>query len=298
MVSSSTPFQPSNAGTISDEMGRVRIGMVHQAYFSQEAPVVAFIEEGILPIERSLSTSIRLTDLGGGEGFLCERVAKILEQAGHRVDACVADANRSYLHTALEQGLSCRLQNLEHLSLPEQDLLIARALYHYNDSSAQRAITESIYRVLKPGGYFVHQLSSGSEANCRLRSDIINLPSLERAGVTKKYSWITPETHFEQLRAVGFQSIEIVGKAPGCSWSPEEQWERFHGKKHHFAETREDDEERRYLQKKRDLFLSQARTLIEKSLIDHPELHENDIERTSDGSFRIHYSYPIIVARK
>jgi SAM-dependent methyltransferase len=286
-------FKPSAIGSNADMAASVNIGKVYGGYFGKPKNAEAFCKIGFASIEKSLPKKIEYADFGGGQGFLAQTVKEYLQAHGHKVHAIVADSNSSYLKEAQKLGLETTLCNLEDFPLSQMDLITMRAVLHYNHPKNQIAILESARRALKPGGFFIHQVSAGSESNARLRSDIVNLPSLGRAGAGN-YHWHSVDEAIELHKAAGFEDTKLVDFAPAASWGPDEQWDRFNTKRFNEAKN---DAERKLIENQKSDYLRQARGLIQKYIKEYGA-EATGVESLPNGRQIIHYQYPIIVSRK
>jgi len=281
----------ASVGTTADIKSGVQISKVHSGYFSSEKNAEAFCEVGIKPILSKLPKQIKLVDIGGGEGFLTKHVEKYLTKNGFQVDAYVLDANKYYLEKAKSCGLKTILSSIQNSNITDADLIIARAFIHYNSKNNQQKLMNKIFSSLKTGGFFVHQMSSGSKENCKIRSDIVNLKSLGRAVANQQYNWISENECLEMMNKAGFKENIVAGYAPNNSWSPQEQWERFNKKR--FDEAKESHV--KTLLKKRITFLSQANNFIEKYITKYKN---KDIKKLDESTYLIEYTYPILIGRK
>ena len=280
-----TNFIPKATGSQADVAAKVDVSTVHSGYFSKKENSDLFTEKGIRPILNNLPNSLKYVDFGGAHGHLASEVKYFLNQSGRSVNAMVIDGNERILSKARELGLSTLLGNLDEVQVCGLDLATMRAVLHYNSHEMQKQIMINIFNSLRTGGLLIHQYSSGNEENCRLRSAINNLPSLERGG-NGDYRWITTAECSQLTASVGFKNCFITSSNPN-SWTVSEQWERFHKSSNLNA----DD-----LGKKRKIFFADASTLIEDFISSYGAVHLG-VEKLP-GDYRIHYEYPIIVSRK
>lgn len=290
------PFQASAIGSRADMAAGVEISKVHGGYFSNPENTRQFCEIGLVPIQAHLPSSLLYIDAGGGEGFLCQSVLEYLQRVGYVVGAIVADGNQQYLDRAQARKLKTVLCNLEDGPFTGVDLITMRAVLHYNTPERQVAILRSMYQALKEGGYLVHQVSSGSDVNSKLRSAIVNIPELGRAGAGN-YHWTSLNETIDLHTRAGFLSTELVGYAAPASWGPVEQWDRFNRKRFEDAQAREDVQAVAEIEQTRLIYLEKANGLIAEYERDFDQ-QETGIEQQHDGSYLIHYQYPIIVSRK
>lgn len=297
MNSHTKKFIPSAVGTQSDLKADVNMAKVFGGYFSSLEVAQYFIEIGIKTIQKELPTDLRYADYGGGQGFLTKIIAEWLKTQGHNVDAFVVDGNAKFLQIAEKDGLKTIECNLESCDFREADLVTMRAVNHYNSPDKQIEILKNAAKSLKENGFLISQISSGSEKNCRLRSNIVNLKSLGRAGEDEKYYWTTIEEYNEFLKTADFVHIEVLGYAPDCSWSPEEQWDRFHEKETKEAEADNNVDKIEKINKRKKLFLKEAYLLI-KNYVDMFGEEILGINFDESGKANIKYKYPIIKSQK
>ena len=283
-------------GTAADKKAHVDISAVHGGYFSNEINLKDFIDIGIKPIESKLPKSLLYGDFGGGQGHLTSFLRDYLVKNGFQVQAVVIDANDEYLKEASKKGLETKLCNLENVIVEGMDLISMRAVLHYNIPENQIRILQNIYTSLKTGGYLVHQNSSGSKENCELRSALVNIPELGRAG-EGEYHWVSEDEHDSLLRKVGFMENVHAGYALENAWGPEEQWERFHG---YEIQKRREEGDGSYLAQleiKKETYLKKAYELIEKYSKKYGDEHLG-IKRENVGKVMIQYKYPIVISKK
>ena len=290
------PFRVSATGSLADMQAGVDIGKVFGGYFSSTENVRRFCEVGLMPIESMLPKQIVYVDFGGGQGALTAEVVRALKEKGHAVKAIVVDSNEVFLREAQARGFQTTLSNLETCEGAEVNLITMRAVLHYNNASVQLEILKNAYRLLKKGGYLIHQVSSGTEENCRLRSAIVNIPELGR-GTQGEYHWTSvEETHALHVQA-GFEDTKIAGDAPACTWGPEEQWERFNTKRTQEAQQANNQELLSVIASERKVYVEAANTLI-RTALQKDGAEKTGIESKPDGTYLIHYRYPIFVSRK
>lgn len=289
---------PSSAGSQADLRADVNIAKVYGGYFSSLEVAKAFVDAGIQNIEKELPKYVRYADFGGGQGFLTKVVAEHLASQGHTVDAFVLDSNEKFLDIAQQEGLSVQRCNLESCTFQNADLITMRAVNHYNGIEKQIEILQGARNSLKNGGFLISQISSGSELNCRLRSDIVNLHSLERSTEGGNYHWTSVEEYSRILRESGFENNEVIGYAPDCKWSPEEQWDRFHTKELKEATDACDISRIEKIEMLKKRFLKEAYALIGKYADKHDSRQDLGVVFDNDGRAIIHYQYPIIKSQK
>ncbi len=282
-------------GTLADKNARVDISKVHGGYFSDPVNLEAFVSLAIQPIESTLPKQLTLVDFGGGHGDLAEYVKNYLTQKGFVVQASVVDANDEYLKVVRTKGLDGTLSNLQDVNLKDVDLILMRAVLHYNPSSVQVEIINNVYTCLKKGGYFINQDSSGKKENCELRSALINLPELEMTGSGKR--WSSEDENMSMLQNAGFTNTVLAGYAAPNSWTPEEQWERFNGFRQSEAARLGDTQKVIELESKQKAFLERATEVIEEYIQKYGK-DAIGVKERGDGGYVITYQYPITVSRK
>ncbi|MFA6072225.1 MAG: class I SAM-dependent methyltransferase [Janthinobacterium sp.] len=289
----SKEFIPKAIGTNADMSGQVNIQKVHSGYFDNREYAIDFVKKGVEPLIPSLSQIVNYADCGGAHGLLAEEVTNALRQLNFTVNPLVVDANSKMLELAKERNLPTLLANLDDVPLEGMSLITMRAVLHYNSADDQLSILHNMYNSLLDGGHLVHQASSGNEENCALRSEIVNLPSLGRAGAGK-YSWLSLDKIIEFTRSVGFTVVDVE-YAQSNAWSAEEQWDRFNSAK--LAEISGNESAMREYFERRDRFLTEANALIKKAIAEYGA-ERLGVELKSNGEYMIHYPYPIIVAKK
>ncbi len=289
-------FKASAIGSNADMQAGVDISKVVGGYFENPENTKGFCEVGIKPLESALPHEIRFVDFGGGDGFLASQVEVYLKAEGFVVDTLVIDGNQSYVEKAKQRGLATDTCNLEECGVERVTLATMRAVLHYNPPERQKAIIRNICRSLGEGGYFVHQVSSGSDVNCQLRSAIVNIPELGRAG-SGQYHWTSINETLKIHNESGFSDTKLVGFAPGASWGPDEQWDRFNAKRSREAKEAGDTKTMTEIEEIQKRYLEKATALIE-DYLEKYGADETGIERRSDGRYMVNYQYPIIVSKK
>ncbi len=289
-------LKASSVGSRADIQANVNIEKVHGGYFSSKKNADAFVEEGLAFVEQDLPQKIKFGDFGGGTGFLTQVIKDYLKKKGHRVEAIVVDANQKYLDVAKSRGLKTRKMNIEQFKGKDFDLITMRAVTHYNEPKQLKKLLKNVFKGLRCGGFLITQLSSGNKENCELRSKIVNLKSLGRAGAGK-YKWTTGEEYGGLLHEAGFSEYEIVGYAPPCSWGPEEQWERFNNERLRSAKALGEKKKVAQILKEKNVYLKEAKKLIER-YAKKDLMEEIGIEKDKKGRYKIHYVYPLIIAKK
>jgi SAM-dependent methyltransferase len=218
-----------NKGTQKDLKNKVNMDQVLGGYFGDVGIAQSFIEIGIAPIQHQLAKKIRIADFGGGQGLLLSIVRDYLVAQGFMVEAYVVDSNPEFIKECEKKNLQVVLSDIRDCPLEGLDLIIMRAVLHYNAVHNQIKILNGIKKSLAPSGKLVAQILTGSEINCSLRKEIISLPSLGEEIFNGYYIC----QHFEQLEQtlgnIGFATVEKMGAAPSLRWSLENQWVRFNG---------------------------------------------------------------------
>lgn len=289
-------FESKAIGSKADMAANVDISKVYGGYFANPENARLFCKIGLGNALSQLPRKITYLDFGGGQGLLAEPIKRYLEENGHTVRAVVADGNQAFLEKAATIGLETMLCNLEDARMRDTDLITMRAVLHYNPPDKQRQILKAAYEALKDGGYLVHQVSSGSDANSQLRSAIVNIPELGRAGAGS-YHWTSIDETVELHKQAGFSTTEVAGFAPSNSWGPEEQWDRFNTKRLEEAHVKNDIGTISQIEAEKTNYLAKASRVIEDFIRRFGE-QETGVEKLANGSYLIHYQYPIIVSKK
>jgi hypothetical protein len=287
----------ASVGTSADMAAGVKISQVYGGYFSDAKNAETFCEIGIKEILPNLPKKITLIDFGGGEGFLTKHVRDYLISKGYEVEASVLDANFQYIEIAKSEGLSVILSSIQDSNVKNTDLIIARAVIHYNPAEMQQSIFNKIFDALKNGGYFIHQLTSGSKENCKLRSDLVNIKSLHRAADDFKYKWISEKECIRMLKKAGFKENFVAGYAKANAWGPQEQWERFNKNRTDEAKLSGDKILLEKIEKEKEIYLTEANNLVKKYLAKYKN-RDNDIKKIDEVTYLVEYPYPIIISRK
>jgi len=289
--------QHASVGTTADIQSGVEISKVHRGYFSSKKNADAFCEIGIKPTLPDLPKQIKLIDLGSGEGFLTKTVENYLKSRGYAVDAYALDANARFLEKANSAGLKTIHSSIQDSNAENADLIIARAFIHYNSQAEQQKLFDKIFQSLKPGGYFVHQMSSGSKENCELRSNVVNLRSIGRAAANQKYHWLSEEACIKMMLNAGFQETVVSGYAPVNAWTLQEQWDRFNKKKIEEATETGDEFSLQKIESNRQKYLAAANRLIQNYLEKYKN-KDQDVKKVAEDTYLIKYAYPILISKK
>lgn len=150
------------------------------------------------------------------------------------------------------------LANIVSDPLPAMHLATLRSVNRYNSYDEQCAMAKNIYTALENGGILVSQISSGSPAHCKMRREVMTLPSLRRGEPGQLY-WTTPEEWTEILESAGF-TTRFVGCMIPNVWTLEDQWNRFNAK---YEQETQVPAERELLQRRRMEFLSDASAIFQ-----------------------------------
>jgi hypothetical protein len=197
-------------------------------YFGSEAVAEAFIQIGVRPLLPRFGTRVRMADFGGGQGFLAARVRDFLTAQGFQVQAVVVDANPDFLRVAASAGLEAVQAELSQFQAEEPfDLVIMRAVLHYNPYPKMVGILRAVRNCLADDGVLLEQTLSGTVASCNLRREIVSLPSLGER-IADGYYNFNPFVQVPELMSdAGFSRHELLGMAPDLVWTLGEQWQRF-----------------------------------------------------------------------
>jgi SAM-dependent methyltransferase len=252
-----------NKGTTKDLQNNVKMSQVLGGYFGDTKIAESFIEIGILPIQHELPKKIRIADFGGGEGLLLAIVRDYLIAQGFTVEAIVVDSNPEFIKECEKKNLQVELSDLRDCQLEGLDLVIMRAVLHYNALHNQVKILNAVKKSLAPSGKLVAQILTGSEINCQLRKEIISLTSLGE----EIYNGYYISQHFEDLehmlQDIGFDTVKKMGAAPYLRWSLENQWIRFNGPLINPKSSSPEIYQDNLMMKKIYLFKEQVNTIIE-----------------------------------
>lgn len=258
----------------------------YNEYYSSQENAKRFIKIGIEPKLHLLPQEIKLADFGSGDGFLTEAVIRYLETQGRTVHATAIDGSEKELKVAQKRGLRTEQGNLEELNYSEVfDLVIMRAVLHYNSYDAQSRIIDKIMQALKPNGIFINQLSSGDLPNVKLRNSLNHLLSLGR---TKNYEYphIITEQEYKDLCISKNFPTEFLDYAPPNYLTPESMFNRFKNK----AIT-EKTKSRYILEQSK--FKEQFLNVVSR----YRSLTPDSIEEIDD-TVRVSWKYPIFLSQK
>ncbi len=281
-----------------DYSSGVKIEKVFGGYFSDQKNIDDFIRIGIEPILEKFKSKneIIIADFGGGAGNLAEGVKSFLNQQFEIISMVVVDANPDYLKEAQKKNLDTVEANLlEYSNLEGYDLIIQRAVLHYNESpKKQKQLLRNIKKSLNKEGYFVSQLSTGSKENCAMRNEIVNQAGLLPHGGRRTHLWISPEEYTDLLSQVGFENNKIAGFAKGGSWTIKKMWDRFNKNTESEVFSKNDRDEISRYNERKNAFFSNGIKIINKYL-DTSDKETLMIEQSGED-FTISYQYPIFVS--
>lgn len=279
-------FSVLSAGVIADIQSKVKIGKVFKGYFSSPVNAKTFTQIGLPHIASILPAELKLADFGGGDGYLTCEVKNFLEKHNKIVEGIVIDGNPNFLEEAAKKGFITLEASLEETKLKNIDLIIMRAVLHYNSKAVQKKILRKVKSALTNEGIFIHQLSSGDYYNVQLRNKIAHLPSLKRINDTGDIHFTTVDEYLALCKSVNL-STKLIGYAPESSWTLEEMFDRFH------PETQGMTKEQKSDYRDRKSFLREAKELIlhykETTPIKGIEINNNTIT--------VCHSYPIFESR-
>jgi len=285
------------SGVTADLSAQTSIGLVHGGYFSSLLRAQEFVDLLVRALGDELPKRLRYADFGCGEGFLAKVVTRELQARGFLVETELVDGNPKYLEEAKKTGYACTLTELkEYTAEVPYDLISMRAVHHYNSLEDQELLMVNARRNLTGQGYLVNQLSSGTDVNCRLRTAIINLPSLPYGREANAYHWTSIPEYFLLAAHAGFSNTELVGYAAPNTWTPEELWERVNGVSLKKAEEGADQALQAKILEQKQTYLTEVHAIIERFLKEYDQEHLG--VETSGESFLVHYQYPIFVSRK
>jgi hypothetical protein len=175
------------------------------------------------------------------------------------------------------------------------NIISTRAVHHYNSLEDQERIMRNIRASLTPEGFYVNQLSSGSDANCELRTALVNSPLLIHGASGKGYHWTSIREYQDLAARAGFRETKLVGYAKANGWVPEEQWERMNGEKLRIAKEKSDLALIDELDVHRATYLHWANETIKRYTEQYGALEVNVVP--TEESYIVNYEYPIFVSR-
>ena len=197
-------FEPVAPGSKRDIARRTDLA-VDSPFFHDEAAALAFIEAGIAPLLPSFPDRCVVADLGGGDGFLADRIRSFLHSQARDPDITVVDSNIGWLMEAQERRLAVCPANLESIKLRPAHLLTMRLVNHYNGIPRQQAILARAQSNLLPEGYLVVQAEVGTWAQCAFRSLIYGL--LDRGAATQpsgeRCRWLPADALCRMMQRAG-----------------------------------------------------------------------------------------------
>jgi len=218
-----------NDGTLADLANHVNISQVLGGYFGDFQVAQSFVEVGIKPLLGSLPSNVKMVDVGGGDGLLASMVRDFLTDNGHHVEAFVIDSNPDFVSECAKRGLRGLECDIRDDPLKNFDLIIMRAVLHYNSHADQIEILKSLRKTLAPSGKLVAQILTGSAVNCKLKVDLISQKALGCDIHRGYYNCHSLDELTKMLSSIGFASVNLLGAAPDLKWTLEQQWVRFNG---------------------------------------------------------------------
>lgn len=218
-----------NDGTLADLTNHINMSQVLGGYFGDPHVAEAFVETGIKPLFSSLPAIVKMADVGGGQGLLASIVRDVLTENGHQVEAFVIDSNPDFLEECNKKGLRGLQCDIRDSPVGDFDLVIMRAVLHYNSHADQIEILKSLQQTLAPSGKLVAQILTGSPMNCNLKLDLISQKTLGEDIHAGYYNCHTFDELRQMLNSIGFASVQLMGAAPDLKWTLEQQWTRFNG---------------------------------------------------------------------
>jgi SAM-dependent methyltransferase len=269
-----------------DLQGDVKMPLVFKEYFKSEENARLFIEIGLKGLH-SLPQQIRAVDFGGGTGVLAKEVRDYLvNETGRKVEMSVVDGNYNYLQEAHDKGLNTTEQHLASLNrrYGTFDLIITRAVFHYNNIEDQIKILKNVTELLEPGGRFLHQMSSGSLTNVDFRTRVANSKSLERTSEANSMRFLTEKEYLLLCNQVGLDT-QLAGYAPSNSWTLEEMFDRFHK-----------NEMKGMTEEEKSQFGPRKKFIKEFS--EFANSHHIDGVRRKNNQITVEYQYPIFISQK
>lgn len=155
-----------------------------------------------------IKPGFRCADLGSGKGY---DVLKMATMAGPEGFAWGVDVSDAMMETARENAQKLKLKNvefiksdLEDIQLESESLDLVLSNCTLNHSLDQARVWKEIFRILKPGGYFVvSDIYAIEQVPDKYRNDPEAIAQCWAGSVTK-------EEYFNNLKAAGFGTIEII----------------------------------------------------------------------------------------
>ncbi|PPU04938.1 MULTISPECIES: methyltransferase domain-containing protein [Xanthomonas] len=259
-------FQPTAAGTVRDLRERTNLAEAI-SFFASRQEAQTFAATALAHALPVLPQAVRYVDYGGGQGVLADAMRNALSAAGRECDVAVVDSNLRYLQDARALNLDTRLANIEECPLHDADLASMRLVNHYCGYNQQAAILRSIHAGLRPGGVFVSQIETGSDAICRLQTRISNALSQEGCS---GYYWPTLDEYVELAQAAGFVGIDVIGESAPVESTINEglaaAWRRFNGRELQALVADDSAEQMQQLLARRALFFKMCHGLIAEEL--------------------------------
>jgi|GEM_PF-1286140 len=287
-------FRPTSRIVNADKEAEVEIGK--QFCFSEKDVARQFCKMGMVGIEASLPKKLSCADIGGGAGVLAEQTKEWLEDQGHDVSMVVVDGNSYSLDQARSRGLRTEISRLDELNVGDLDLIVMRAVLHYNDQKTQEKILNNIFYALKGGGYFVSQHAYGNGENSMLR-DMIASMAIDMDAKENIYHWPTMEDYKRMLVSSGFEDFQDKGYVTDNVWGPEYMWDRFYGQLLRRAQDTNDNQKMRNLEIFRKEYLRRSNEYIKEVIQQYGAEHVG-VRSKDDESYEIVSKYRIVSCRK
>jgi arsenite methyltransferase len=147
-------------------------------------------------------------DLGSGKGYDVLKMATMATGSGF---AYGIDVSESMMVTARENAVKLNLTNckfikseMEEIQLPDATLDLVLSNCTINHSLDQAAVWKEIFRILKPGGYFVvSDIYALTTVPDKFRNDPQAVAECWAGSVTK-------DEYYQNIRSAGFSSAEII----------------------------------------------------------------------------------------
>jgi len=172
-----------------------------------------------------IKPGFRCADLGSGKGFDVLKMATMATSSGF---AFGIDVSEAMMETARENARKLNQTNtafikseLENIQMDDNSLDLVLSNCTINHSLDQASVWKEIYRILKPGGYFVvSDIYSLDPVPDHYRNDPEAVAECWAGSETK-------ERYLENIRNAGFPGVEFIeestpyekGKIKVCSFT-------------------------------------------------------------------------------
>ncbi len=283
------------SGSNADYLSKVEIDKVGGGYFSSYEVSDDFIVKSLRGILGCMPKNINFYDLGGGDGFLGERIREFFEENGFNITTTIVDDNVDYLKKAKERGLNViksDISDCQEINRP--DLVVMRSVNHYNQFHTQRKVLHNCFRSMADNGFLVSQFISGSRSECIAMNKLMNHPLLGRAGNGHSYYVTTEEEYIELLLDSGFSNIEHLGYAKTTYWGNEMLWQRFNKARTEEFLEKNNLLEKRSIEERHRKYIQLSNEIIENTLS-----HSNNFRfKKNLGGYEIELKFPIIRCKK